>query len=441
MMKSMKKSNPLPIKFKIAQVGLGYVGLPAACLFAKAGFDVVGLDIDAERVKKINRGFNPIKGREPGMDALVKQVVKSGKFKATVDPTVLADRDIILVTVQTPVEEDRAPRYEHMKAALKTIAQNMKRGTLIIIESTIAPTTMEKVIRPAIEHENGFELNKDYMLANCPERVMPGRLIYNLTHYDRLVGAYSEKAGKIVKKLYEKVLGVKVDITDPLTAEVVKSGENTYRDVQIAFANEMALLCEAYGADVYKVREFINKVPFRSMHQPGAGVGGHCIPKDSWLLISGAADDIKTQLIPLARHINDFMPRHMFDLLKSAVGESGKDIEKRKVAILGYAYDANSDDTRNTPTEPLMKLLDDNNIDYIVHDPYVAEYKLVLEKALKGVHAVVLMTAHDTYRKIKLSALKKLMKGKSPILIDGRNVWDKDLAIKAGFLYKGVGNI
>lgn len=426
---------------KIAQVGLGYVGLPAACLFADAGFSVVGLDIDEDRVKKINRGVNPIKGREPGMDALVKKVVKSGKFKAYTNPEVLSDRDVILVTVQTPVEDDHLPRYEHMRAALKTVAQHMKRGALIVIESTIAPTTMEKVIRPAIEHENGFDLNEDYMLANCPERVMPGRLIYNLTHYDRLVGAYSEKAGQLVKKLYEKVLGIKVDITDPLTAEIVKSGENTYRDVQIAFANEMALLCEAYGANVYEVRELINKCPYRAMHMPGAGVGGHCIPKDSWLLISGARNEIETKLIPLARQINDFMPQHMFDLLKMASIETERKPDKLKVVVLGYAYDANSDDTRNTPTEAFMKLLQSASIKYTVHDPYVAEYKISLEKAFKGANAVVLMTAHDAYRNLKLTKLKKLLKGKNPILIDGRNVWDKTEAQKEGFVYKGVGNI
>jgi len=276
-----------------------------------------------------------------------------------------------------------------------------------------------------------------------------------LTHYDRIVGAFSDKAGKIVKKLYEKVLGVKVDVTDPLTAEIVKSGENTYRDVQIAFANEMALLCEAYGANVWKVREFINKCPHRAMHLPGAGVGGHCIPKDSWLLISGAKDDIETQLIPLSRHINDFMPRHMYDLLATATEETGRDIKKIKVVVLGYAYDANSDDARNTPTEALMKILDKRQVNYQIHDPFVSEYrnptvsrkfpggnyKQALEKTLKGAHAVVLMTAHDNYRKLKFPALKKLLKGRNPILIDGRNVWDKDLAQKAGFIYKGVGNI
>ena len=428
-------------KFKIAQVGLGYVGLPAACLFAKAGHDVIGLDVDDKRVSIINSGVNPIKGREPGMDKLVQEVTKAKKMVATTDAAKLKDRDIILVTVQTPVEADHSPHYEHMRAALKTVAQNMKRGALIIIESTIAPTTMEKVIRPSIEHENGFELNKDYMLANCPERVMPGRLIYNLTHYDRLVGAYSTKAGQIVKDLYEKVLGIKVDITDPLTAEIVKSGENTYRDVQIAFANEMALLSEAYGANVWKVRELLNKCPGRAMHLPGAGVGGHCIPKDSWLLIHGAKDSISTKLIPLARSINNFMPRHMFDLLEMAAVQAGEDVHKIKVVILGYAYDANSDDTRNTPTDDLIKILEHKEIKYTVQDPYVSEYNISLEKALKGADAIVLMAAHDEYKKVGLKGLRDLVKTKNPLLIDGRNAFDKQKAEKLGFIYKGVGNI
>ena len=428
-------------KYKIGQVGLGYVGLPAACLFAKAGYDVIGLDLDENRVKRINDGENPIKGREPGMDELVKQVTKAKKLVCTTDAAKLKDRDIILITVQTPVEADHEPRYEHMRAACKTVARNMKRGALIIIESTIAPTTMEKVIRPSIEHENGFELNKDYMLANCPERVMPGRLIYNLTHYDRLVGAYNQKAGEIVKALYEKVLGIHVDVTDPLTAEIVKTGENTYRDVQIAFANEMALLSEAYGANVWEVRELLNKCPGRAMHLPGAGVGGHCIPKDSWLLIHGAKDSISTKLIPLARSINNFMPRHMFDLLQMAVTKTGQDLAKIKVAVFGYAYDANSDDTRNTPTDDLIKILDEQKIKYVIQDHYVEEYKISLDKALKNADAIVIMAAHDEYAKTGLAALRSLMSTKTPILVDGRNVFDKQKAEKAGFTYLGVGNI
>lgn len=428
-------------KLKIAVCGIGYVGLPVALLLADKGFDVVGLDVDEARVKQINRGFNPIKGREPGMNELVKKVVKTKNFIASTDTNLYRDRDIIFVAVQTPVEDDHMPKYEHLRAAVKAIAQNIKKGALVVIESTIAPTTMEKVVKTTLEHETGgWRVNKDFLLANCPERVMPGRLIYNLTHYDRLVGAYSDKAGQMVKALYEYALGIKVDITDPLTAEIVKSGENTYRDVQIAFANEMALLCEAYGANVWEVRELLNKCPYRAMHLPGAGVGGHCIPKDSWLLIYGARDLLETKLIPLARQINDFMPRHMFDLLKSALEESGKDLSKVKIAVLGYAYDANSDDTRMTPTDDFVKVLAKQKIKYEIHDPYVTQYKKPLKQVLKGAQAIVLMTAHDEYKKLKLGSVKKLMKAK-PALIDGRNVWDKEKAKKAGFLYRGVGNI
>ena len=429
-------------KPKMAVVGIGYVGLPVALIFADKGYDVVGLDVDQARVDMINAGINPIKGREPGMDDLVKKVAKTKNFIASTNPETLADRDMILVSVQTPVEGDsHLPKYEHLRSALKTIARHMKRGAQIVIESTIAPTTMEKVVRPAVEHENGFEINKDYLLSNCPERVMPGKLIYNLTHHDRLVGSFNEKAGQNVKDLYEKVLGIKVDMTDPLTAEIVKSGENTYRDVQIAFANEMALLCEAYGANVWTVRELMNKCPGRTMHLPGAGVGGHCIPKDGWLLVSGAKDSITTKMIPLARSINNFMPQHMYDLIKMGVYDAGLEVSKIKVAVLGFAYDANSDDTRNTPTEDLVKILIHHKIKHIVIDPYVTEYNIDLEKALKDADVVVLMTAHNEYTKVGLVGLKKMLKVKKPVLIDGRNVFDKAKAEKAGFIYKGVGNI
>jgi UDP-N-acetyl-D-mannosaminuronic acid dehydrogenase len=439
--KKVTKKSTKEFKPKMAMVGIGYVGLPVALIFAKAGYDVVGFDVDQARVDMINAGENPIKGREPGMDDLVKSMAKKKNFIATTDPTKLADRDMILVAVQTPVEGNHEPKYEHLRSALKTIAHHMKRGAQIVIESTIAPTTMERVVRTSIEHENGFEINKDYLLSNCPERVMPGRLIYNLTHYNRLVGAYNDKAGQNVKQLYEKVLGIEVDVTDSLTAEIVKSGENTYRDVQIAFANEMALLCEAYGANVWKVRELLNKCPGRAMHLPGAGVGGHCIPKDGWLLVYGAKDLITTKMIPLARSINNFMPQHMFDLIEMGVVQTGQSMDKVKVAVLGYAYDANSDDARNTPTTDLVKILDHKKVKYVLHDPYVEEYNINLDKAIKDVDVLVLMTAHDEYGKTGLKGLRKLLKAKTPILIDGRNVFDKAKAEKEGFVYLGVGNI
>jgi UDP-N-acetyl-D-mannosaminuronic acid dehydrogenase len=238
-------------------------------------------------------------------------------------------------------------------------------------------------------------------------------------------------------------------VTDCITAEIVKAGENTYRDVQIAFANEMALLCEAYGANVWEVRELINNCKkvtdtrpeaLRQMHYPGAGVGGHCIPKDSWLLIHEVREEVDPKLIPTARYINDFMPIHMYELFKAAVGETDRELDETKVLVLGYAYDANSDDDRNTPTKDLMSELDKKGIKYDVHDPYIEKYKGNIKKLLQGKDAVILMTGHDEYKKLRYDNMSDLM-GKRPIIIDGRNVFDKEMAKKEGFIYKGIGNI
>jgi UDP-N-acetyl-D-mannosaminuronic acid dehydrogenase len=211
----------------------------------------------------------------------------------------------------------------------------------------------------------------------------------------------------------------------------------------------MALLCEAYKANVWEVRKLINNCKkvtetrpeaLRQMHFPGAGVGGHCIPKDSWLLIHEVRDIVNPKLIPTARHINDFMPIHMFELLESAVKEAGKKLNKLNVLVLGWAYDANSDDDRNTPTRPLIQKLEEAKVKYGIHDSFIKDYKGNIKEMLKDKDAIVLMTGHDEYKDLKLKELFKLMNEK-PIIIDGRNIFNKEQARKTGFIYKGVGNI
>lgn len=434
----------------VAVCGLGYVGYPVAMLFADAGFNVLGIDILEDRVRRLNEGENPIKGQEPGLDKLVEEVFKVGNFRASSDMEDYGLADYIIIAVQTPVaEENKKPTYENLKGALKDVGKNMKKGATVIIESTIAPGTMEHVVKPTLEKESGMTVGKDFYLANCPERLMPGHLLENIRYYNRVVGGWTPKSAKNAVDLYKNVVQGELRPTDCITAEIVKAGENTYRDVQIAFANEMALLCEAYGANVWKVRELINdcrKVTdtrpeaLRQMHFPGAGVGGHCIPKDSWLLIHEVRDIVNPQLIPIARYINDFMPLHMYDLLKDGVKESGKKLKNMKVLVLGYAYDANSDDDRNTPTKTLLSKMKKVGIKYDVHDSYIKDYKGDIKKLLKDKDAIVLMTAHDEYKKIKYRDMVSLMK-KNPILVDGRNVYDKEKARKEGLIYKGVGNI
>jgi UDP-N-acetyl-D-mannosaminuronic acid dehydrogenase len=325
----------------------------------------------------------------------------------------------------------------------------MKKGVTVIIESTIAPKTMENIVKPILEEESGMKAGEDFYLANCPERLMPGHLLENIRYYNRVVGGWTPESADKVVELYKHVVEGELEKTDCITAEVVKAGENTYRDVQIAFANEMALLCEAYGANVWKVRELINNCKkvtdtrpeaLRQMHYPGAGVGGHCIPKDSWLLIHEVRDEVDPQLIPTARYINDFMPIHMYELFEKAVKETDRKVKDINVLILGYAYDANSDDDRNTPTEPLMAKLTENNVNFDVHDPYIDEYKGELEVMLDGKDAVILVTGHDEYKGLDYKKMAKVMND-NPIIIDGRNIFDKEEAREKGFVYKGVGNV
>lgn len=434
---------------KIAVCGLGYVGLPVALLFARAGFRVFGVDRNEDKITKINQGKNTIEGKEPGLKELVKLVHGKGSFEATLDNEIYKKADVIIVAVETPVEDNHEPAYVALQSALKDIGQNLKRGALVIIESTIAPGTMEKIVKPILEQESGLAVNKGFLLANCPERLMPGHLLENIENYNRVLGGMNKKTTEIAKKLYKNIVKGEIEETDCLTAEIVKAGENTYRDVQIAFANEMALLSEAMGANVWEVRRLINNCKrrgetrpeaLRQMHLPGAGVGGHCIPKDSWLLIYGAKDLIEPKLIPLSRHINDFMPRHTFHLLQDAFKETHKNLEGAKIILLGYAYAGNSDDSRNTPTETILRILKKTNAEIIIQDPFVKDYKIPIEEALKGAQALVLMTNHDQYKNLNLTKIKKLMKSK-PIIVDGRNVFSKEKARKLGFVYKGIGNI
>ena len=434
----------------IAICGLGYVGYPVAMLFADAGFDVIGIDILEERVKRLNSGENPIKGQEPGLDELVEKVIKKGNFRATSDMKEYSKADYIIVAVQTPVaEENKRPTYENLQAALRSIGQNLKNGTTVIIESTIAPNTMEHVVKPILEEESNMIAGKDFFLANCPERLMPGHLLENIRYYNRVIGGWTSESSRKVKELYKNVVQGELEETDCITAEIVKAGENTYRDVQIAFANEMALLCEAYKANVWEVRKLINNCKkvtdtrpeaLRQMHFPGAGVGGHCIPKDSWLLIHEVRDIVNPKLIPTARHINDFMPLHMFELLESAVTEVGKKLDGLKILVLGWAYDANSDDDRNTPTKTLIEKLDKVGVKYEIHDSFIKEYNGNIKDMLKDKDAVILMTGHDEYKGLKCEGMFGLMNGK-PIIIDGRNIFSKEESRKKGFVYKGVGNI
>jgi UDP-N-acetyl-D-mannosaminuronic acid dehydrogenase len=434
--------NELSYKIKnktatIGVIGLGYVGLPVACMFAKSGFNVIGLDIKEERNEMINKGISPIEGKEPGLSALVQETVNSGFLKATSNYENLALADIVLIDVETPVDENNIPQYKALQAACDGLAKVMKDGVLVIVESTIAPGTIDRLVRPKLEEKSGKKSKKDFFLGACPERVMPGKLLENLKKMSRVCGGETSATSSIMVELYRMIVEADLDTSDPVTAELTKTAENTYRDVQIAFANELAMICEVAGADFMRVRELVNKSPGRNVLLAGAGVGGHCIPKDPWLLAYGGQNKVPLRLIPAARAINDSMPNHMVDLVIDALSENGKKIEDAKVGVLGYAYLEESDDTRNSPSEVLVSELASKGAQVIIHDPYVLEYKGNLYSKTTGCDVIVLMVAHHGYREISLEKLRKSLR--TPIIVDGRNVFNPDQMKRAGFLFKSLG--
>ncbi len=423
---------------RLAIIGLGYVGLPVATLLAETGFDVLGVEIRSERVEKINRGICPIEGVEPGLADLLKKVIASHKLRATADYADLKDRDVILIDVETPVDKQNMPRYEALRASLKSLGPVLKASALVIIESTIAPLTMKDVVLPLLEQSSGKKANVDFYLGNCPERVMPGKLLKNLRMMSRVVGGMTPETAETMLALYHHIVQADLDPADCITAELVKTAENAYRDVQIAFANEVALICEAVGGDVWKVRELVNKSPNRQMHLPGAGVGGHCIPKDPWLLAYGVKDqDVSLRIIPAARAVNDSMPLHMVELLKSALAGAGLELNASRIAVLGYAYLEDSDDTRNSPSEVLVSRLRELGAEVVIQDLWVEEYHGDPMECIKGCDAVVVMVAHNAYRTLDLNLLKTALR--TPILVDGRRVFEASKAYAAGLEFWGLG--
>jgi len=418
-------------------VGLGYVGLPVSARFAQVGFDVTGLDVDGHKVTKINAGVCPIEGDEPGLAELVAEVVAAGRLRATTDYAVCQKADIVLVAVETPIDSIHEPRYSALRAALRALEPNLMPGTMVIVESTVAPGTMDRLVRPILEANGSRRSGLDFYLVHCPERVMPGLLLKNLTDMSRVVGGDTVEAARLARRLYRTIVESELDLTDCATAELVKTAENAYRDVQIAFANELALICEQVGADVWQVRELVNKSPGRNVLFPGAGVGGHCIPKDPWLLAYGASSTVAAKLIPAAREVNDFMPLHMAELTVDALEEVGREIEGARVAVLGYAYLENSDDTRNSPSEVLVARLQELGAEVVIHDPWVPEYRGDLEVRARGCDAVVVMVAHAEYRRLDWSGLKQHLR--CPVLVDGRRVVIDPAQQSSGFVFRGVG--
>jgi UDP-N-acetyl-D-mannosaminuronic acid dehydrogenase len=446
---------------EIVVIGMGYTGIPAAAMFADVeGFNVIGVQRRSKRsgwkIDFLNAGKCPIGGNEPGLAELIEKVVKKGSFRVTDDISVCKNADVILIDVQTPVDDSHVPQYDSLREVSQAVGEYMKKGVMVILESTVAPGTTNYMVKPILEESSGMRAGEDFNLVYSYERVMVGRLLHNFVYMPRIVGGLTSRCTQRGVEFYKNIVKAELFPTDCLTAEVAKVTENTYRDVNIAFANEVALICESLGVDVHEVRRFVNslpndpsdpvKNPYRMMHIPGAGAGGHCLPKDPWLLKYGldayGRFNFMPKILVESRRINDFMPQHMKDLVEEVLHEKSVKMKDARVCMLGFAFLGDSDDTRNTPSLPLYNFLKGVCKEVVVHDPFVKEFEGVvltndLEDAVKNKDCIVIVTNHKQYGKISLNWLKGIMA--TPAIVDGRNIFNPKDCEKAGFSYRGVG--
>jgi len=422
----------------LAVIGSGYVGLPTAALFADAGFHVTAIDIKPEIVKAVNDGFSPI--NEPRLDELISRNVQAGRLRATSSLEALTQADAVIVSVQTPIDQNKRPNLSFLMKAIEDVGRALREGMLIVVSSTIPPGTMLENVKPKLEVLSGLKVETDFYLAYVPERIAPGKAIREFVENPRLVGGVGPKSTKIASALYRTVCKTVIE-TEASTAEVAKLAENTFRDINIAYANQLALLCENYGVDVEEVIKLANTHPRVNIHFPGAGVGGPCLTKDPYLLISEARN-IKVNLIRVAREINDLMPYHAVEIILNALRDNGIEVSKSKVALLGVAYKGGVSDTRNSPAETIINELLLNGVNVSVYDPYTnetfdAEKAESLEEACNDADLIAIITDHPEFRHIELEKIKELVKHK--LIVDGRRIINPSYASNCGFKYYGIG--
>ena len=413
----------------VCVLGLGYIGLPTASILATNGFKVVGVDVNEKVLDKVRQGEPHIK--EPGLKTLVEAAVRSGNLVVRSRPE---PADAFIIAVPTPVTADKKADLGFVKAAAESILPILCAGNLVVLESTCPPGTTKGFLLPILA-QSGLKVGEELYVAYCPERVLPGKILKELVENDRVIGGINLESAEKARQLYSTFVEGEILLTDATTAEMVKLMENTYRDVNIALANEFALICEELGIDVWEAIELANRHPRVHIHNPGPGVGGHCIPIDPWFIVEKAPH--RARLIKLSREINDHQPYHVLDIILQLT----KGVSSPKVAILGVSYKGNVDDTRESPALVLIQLLKEQGYSVAAHDPYVQEfeYELVsIEEAFRGADCAVVMADHDQYRFLEPESIGKLMRQRQ--VLDTRGVLNAMAWRNASFHVKILGS-
>lgn len=424
----------------IAVYGLGKMGLPLAAVFADAGACVIGVDIDENVVDAINHGICHVTG-EPGLPELVKRNVDNHRLSATSDLVRAAkDADVMVILVPTLLDEHNNPDMSIVESVCENIAEGLETGDFVIQESTVPPRTTENLILPILE-KSGLHLG-DFGVAHCPERTSSGRAIVDITAaYPKIVGGLDERSTETARAVYSSInkKGV-IAVSNATAAESVKVFEGLYRDVNIALANELAMICDELGIDATEVFDAANTQPYSHIHAPGCGVGGHCIPVYPYFIINTVKSG--TDMLKLARRINDDMPEYTVNMLTHALADLGTMISGARVLVLGVTYRGDVNETRFSPAIDLINELKKGGAEVFAYDPLVEGVERFGAipcdlDSIDGIDAILIASDHAEFRNIDWDRISKRMRHK--VVVDGRGVVDAAALRDRGYLYRAVG--
>ena len=432
---------------KVGIVGIGRIGLPTALCFANSGFETIGIDINAELVNMVNSGDYPLKD-EPEFDKIFEVVMHQKKLVATTNISkAVLECDIILLSLPTPIDDQNIPDYTALLLVGKSLNKVLSNGQIVIVESTVEPGFIENELLQTIEGpDRTLKSGIDFHLAACPEIANPGEIMKDFKNLPRLVGSIDEKISSIVSQIYTHVFGVELILMPNCkTANAVKLTTNAFRDINIAFINELALLFEKLGIDTYTVIDAAKRKYNFQPHFPGAGVGGPCLPTNSYQYLNSSKkiDGDFLKIVKEARKINENMPNHVVNLLSNALSESNTSLNNSTIALLGVSYKPNIHDVQIAPSKEIIKILKEKNTKIKIFDPHFTTQvfgfntEKSISDALSESDAAILITGHKEFQNLDLKKFSKTMK--NPVLVDCTGLVNPSDAKESGFIFRGIG--
>ena len=430
---------------RVCVIGIGRIGLPTALSFAKSGLQTIGVDINENLVQNINSGKFPLKD-EPGYNEIFDDVIKNKKFSATTNiEEVVPNSDLILLSLPTPMDENNIPDYSALRNVATKLSEILSPNSLVIVESTIEPGFIEDEMVSIISKSGRLEIEKNFFIGVCPENANPGEILHDFTNLPRLVGGINHNITKIIKAIYKFVFSVElVEMPDCKTANAVKLTTNVFRDINIAFVSELSLMFDKLGIDTIKVLEAAKKKYNFQVHYPGAGVGGPCLPINSYqLLNTGKRTGSKLSIIESGRKINENMPERVIELTSDAFKECKKSIGNSEILILGVSYKPDVKDIQLSPAEHIIRKLQDLGANIHIYDPYFSSSQVFgitsednIEDIISKVDAAIIVTGHDEFKKLQIHTFTKMQ---HPILIDTRGIIDPSIAKQEKLIFRGLG--